>query len=114
VRNLAAIFLLLLVGGRSCGRPTAVRHGERHRGRQRRPILPGVTVVLSGPTCRAADRGSRTPTPLPLLAGAPRRGFIIKFELSGFNTIEQTGLVVNIGKDTALASRDVALTVRET
>ena len=103
MRNLAAIFLLLLVAavpavaqqqyGTVSG--TVVDNAGA--------ILPGVTVVLSGPymqgtrTAVSDTNGRFRFSPVP-----PGEGYMIKFELSGFNTIEQTGLVVNIGKDTAI------------
>ncbi len=68
--------------------------------------LPGVTVTLTGPYLQ----GSRTQVtdqagrfrfmPLP-----PGSDYAIKYELSGFNTLEQSGIVVNVGKETAVEAQ---------
>lgn len=65
--------------------------------------LPGVVVTLEGPTMQ----GSRTAVtdtagkfrfmPVP-----PGSDYIVKLELAGFNTIEKTGVTVNLGRDTAI------------
>ena len=65
--------------------------------------LPGVTVTLSG----AYMQGTRTFVtdingryrfvPVP-----PGTGYLIKFALQGFNILEQSGITVNIAKDTTV------------
>lgn len=65
--------------------------------------LPGVIVTLEGPTMQ----GSRTAVtdtagkfrfmPVP-----PGSDYIVKLELAGFNTVEKTGVTVNLGRDTAI------------
>jgi len=65
--------------------------------------LPGVVVTLAGPTMQ----GSRTAVtdtagkfrfmPVP-----PGSDYTIKLELAGFNTVEKTGITVNLGRDTAI------------
>ncbi|MEP0773223.1 MAG: TonB-dependent receptor [Acidobacteriota bacterium] len=65
--------------------------------------LPGVVVTLSGPTMQ----GSRTAVtdtagkfrfmPVP-----PGSDYSLKLELAGFNTVEKTGITVNLGRDTAI------------
>jgi len=67
--------------------------------------LPGVTVTLAGP----AMQGARTAVtdlnggfrfmPIP-----PGDGYTLTFELAGFNTLENSGLVVNLGRDTAVSA----------
>jgi len=68
--------------------------------------LPGVAVSLSGP----AQQGTRTSVtdtagrfrfmPVP-----PGTGYNLKFDLAGFNSLEQSGLVVNIGRDTSVVAQ---------
>jgi len=65
--------------------------------------LPGVTVTLTGP----AMQGSRTAVtdtagkfrfvPVP-----PGASYTVTFELAGFNTLENSGLNVSLGRDTAI------------
>jgi len=65
--------------------------------------LPGVTVTLSGPALQGTRmavtdvQGRYRFAPVP-----PGQDFTVTFELSGFNTLEQSGLTVNIGRDTAV------------
>ena len=77
--------------------------------------LPGVTVTLSGP----AMQGSRSMVTdsagrfrfIPVPPGA---GYTLTLELSGFTSLERTGLVVNIGSDTAVSAQISAARVAET
>jgi outer membrane receptor for ferrienterochelin and colicin len=65
--------------------------------------LPGVSVVLAGP----AMQGPRTAVtdaqgryrfiPVP-----PGKGYTLRFELQGFNTLEKTELTVSLGKEAAV------------
>ncbi len=64
-------------------------------------VLPGVAVTLSGPSMqgtRAAvsdTEGRYRFVPVP-----PGGAYTLKFELQGFNSLEKTGLVVGLGKET--------------
>lgn len=67
--------------------------------------LPGVTVTLSGPSMQG-NRTAVTDTagkfrfvPVP-----PGDMYTVTFELAGFNTLENSGLVVNLGRDTAISA----------
>lgn len=68
-----------------------------------RAPLPGVTVSMSGPALLGTRvavtdaQGRYRFAPVP-----PGQDYTVKFELSGFNTLEQSGLNVNIGRETAL------------
>jgi hypothetical protein len=65
--------------------------------------LPGVTVTLAGPAMQGERvaitdvNGLYRFAPVP-----PGADYTLKFELSGFNTLERSGLNVNIGKNTAV------------
>jgi hypothetical protein len=65
--------------------------------------MPGVTVTLSGPAMQGTrtavtdENGRYRFAPVP-----PGIGYLVKFELQGFNTLEQSGLIVNIGRETTL------------
>ncbi|MFN3413648.1 MAG: carboxypeptidase regulatory-like domain-containing protein, partial [Thermoanaerobaculum sp.] len=67
--------------------------------------LPGVTVTLSGPAMQGTrvavtdTQGRFRFVPVP-----PGKDYTLKFELSGFNTLEQTGIVVNLGKETPIVA----------
>ena len=69
---------------------------------QKQP-LPGVTVTLSGPAMQGTRvavtdaQGRFRFVPVP-----PGKDYTLKFELSGFNTLEQTGIIVNLGKETPI------------
>jgi outer membrane receptor for ferrienterochelin and colicin len=69
---------------------------------ERQP-LPGVTVTLSGPAMqgsRAAvtdDQGRYRFAPVP--AGAD---YTVRFELAGFNILDQAKVIVNIGRETTI------------
>jgi len=71
---------------------------------QKQP-LPGVTVTLSGPAMQGTRvavtdaQGRFRFVPVP-----PGKDYTLKFELSGFNTLEQTGIIVNLGKETSIAA----------
>jgi Cna protein B-type domain. len=70
---------------------------------QKQP-LPGVTVTLSGPAMQGTRvavtdaQGRFRFVPVP-----PGKDYTLKFELSGFNTVEQTGIIVNLGNETSIA-----------
>ncbi|MCS7182008.1 MAG: carboxypeptidase-like regulatory domain-containing protein [Thermoanaerobaculum sp.] len=70
-----------------------------------RPPLPAVTVTLSGPAMQGTrvavtdSQGRFRFVPVP-----PGKDHSLKFELAGFNTLEQTGIIVNLGKETAIAA----------
>ncbi len=65
--------------------------------------LPGATVNLSGPFMQGVRmaitdaEGHFRFVPVP-----PGTGYALTFELQGFNTIEKTGIVVNLGRETQL------------
>ncbi len=65
--------------------------------------LPGVTVTLAGPAMQGTrvavtdEQGRYRFVPVP--AG---QGYSVKFELSGFNTLDQSKVTVNLGRDTAI------------
>ncbi|MCX7894819.1 MAG: TonB-dependent receptor [Thermoanaerobaculum sp.] len=67
--------------------------------------LPGVTVTLSGPAMQGTrvavtdTQGRFRFVPVP-----PGKDYVIRFELAGFNTLEKTGVVVNLGKETSIAA----------
>ncbi|MEW5877876.1 MAG: carboxypeptidase regulatory-like domain-containing protein [Acidobacteriota bacterium] len=67
--------------------------------------LPGVTVTLSGPAMQGTRvavtdaQGRFRFVPVP-----PGKDYTLKFELSGFNTLEQTGIIVNLGKETPIVA----------
>ncbi len=65
--------------------------------------LPGVTVRLAGPAMPGQRVAVTDPqgrfrfVPVP-----PGQGYALVFALDGFNSLEQTGVVVNVDKDTAM------------
>lgn len=67
--------------------------------------LPGVTITLSGPAMQGTrvaitdTQGRFRFVPVP-----PGRDYTLKFELAGFNTLEQTGIIVNLGKETTVSA----------
>ncbi len=67
--------------------------------------LPGVTVTLSGPAMQGTrvavtdTQGRFRFVPVP-----PGKDYTLRFELSGFNTLAQTGIIVNLGKETAISA----------
>jgi len=77
--------------------------------------LPGVTVKLSGP----AMQGSRSTVTdsagrfrfIPVPPGA---GYTLALELAGFTGLERTGIVVNIGRDTAVNAQMSQAHIAET
>src|SRR5437868_10087057 len=62
--------------------------------------LPGVTVTVTSPVLQGSKTavtksdGSFQVTKLP-----PGNGYSVSFTLSGFRTLEITGLTVSVGKD---------------
>jgi len=65
--------------------------------------IPGVAVTLSGPYMQ----GSRTAVTdtagrYRLMPVPPGTEFTLKFELQGFNTLEQSGITVNVGRETTV------------
>ncbi|MEO8432406.1 MAG: TonB-dependent receptor [Acidobacteriota bacterium] len=68
--------------------------------------LPGVTVTVSSPvlqgtrTAVSKTDGSFQVTKLP-----PGQPYTVNFALSGFRSVEITGLLVSVGKDTLAAAR---------
>jgi len=68
--------------------------------------LPGVNVTLSGPYMQGTrvavtDQAGRFRfVPVP-----PGSDYVLRFELSGFNTLEQSGIVVNVGKETEVQAQ---------
>jgi hypothetical protein len=76
--------------------------------------LPGVTITISGPaligkytTVTNAEGQFRAPSLTP---GA---GYEIKAELSGFETIVRSGIIVNLGKTISLEFRMKASTIQQ-
>jgi outer membrane receptor for ferrienterochelin and colicin len=69
---------------------------------ERQP-LPGVTVTLSGPamqgtrTAATDDQGRYRFVPVP-----PGSDYTVRFELSGFNTLDQSRVTANIGRETTI------------
>lgn len=67
--------------------------------------LPGVTITLSGPAMQGTrvaitdTQGRFRFVPVP-----PGKDYTLKFELAGFNTLEQTGIIVNLGKETTVSA----------
>lgn len=65
--------------------------------------LPGVTVTLQGPTMQGTrtavtdSQGKFRFVPVP-----PGSDYTITLELAGFNSVEKTGVTVNLGRDTAI------------
>jgi len=77
--------------------------------------LPGVTVKLSGPAMQGArttvtdSAGKFRFIPVP-----PGAGYVLTLELPGFTSLERTGIVVNIGSDTAVDAKMSQARVAET
>ena len=67
--------------------------------------LPGVTVTLAGPNMQGTRmavtdlNGRFRFTPVP-----PGAGYTLKFELSGFATVETAGVSVGLSKDSQLTA----------
>jgi hypothetical protein len=76
--------------------------------------LPGVSITISGPallgkitTVTNAEGQFRA----PLLT--PGTGYEIKVEMSGFETVTQTGLIINVGKTISVEFRMKPSTLKE-
>jgi hypothetical protein len=63
--------------------------------------MPGVMVTLAGPAMQGARTavteadGNYRFSPVP-----PGEQYVLKFEMSGYNTLERSGIIVNIARDT--------------
>ena len=66
--------------------------------------LPGVTILLAGPNMQGTRTAVTDADGQFRFVPVPGGEYMLKFELSGFNTIERSGVVVNVGRDTKISA----------
>jgi hypothetical protein len=62
-------------------------------------VLPGVNLTLTGPTIGAIPTQTSAEGKFRFLSLFPGNDYTIKAELQGFKTKTQTGIIVNVGKN---------------